>query len=38
MARVDNAATEPLERIRPAELAIFSPKVTDTIILKELKA
>jgi hypothetical protein len=37
MARVDNAATEPEKRLRPAELAILSPKLPDTIILKELQ-
>ncbi len=38
MASVDNKATEPDKRIRPAELAILSPKLTDTLILKEIKA
>lgn len=35
-AWVDKAETDPDKRIRPAQLAILSPDVPDTLILKEL--
>jgi hypothetical protein len=38
MARVDEQETDPDKRIRPAELAILSSMVADTLILKEVKA
>jgi baseplate J-like protein len=38
MAKVDETVTEPDKRIRPAELILMSPKVTDMLILKEVKA
>jgi hypothetical protein len=38
MAKVNEAAREPGQRIIPAELVIMSPIVADTIILKEVKA
>jgi Baseplate J-like protein len=38
MAQINEKETDPDKRIRPAELAIMSPAVADTLILKELKA
>lgn len=38
MAEIDEKETDPRLRIRPAELAILTPAVPDTLILKEVKA
>jgi hypothetical protein len=38
MAEIDEKETDPLKRIRPSELAILTPAVPDTLILKEVKA
>jgi hypothetical protein len=38
MAQVNTTETDPDKRICAAELAIISPTVTDTLILKEVKA
>jgi hypothetical protein len=38
LARVDPAATDPAKRILPAELAIFTPDIPDTLILTEITA
>jgi hypothetical protein len=36
LAQVDSKETDPSKRIKPAELACFSPDVPDTIILSEI--
>jgi hypothetical protein len=36
LARVDLAATDPAKRILPAELAILTPDIPDTLILTEI--
>lgn len=36
MTKVDPTATDPAERIRPAQLAYLSPEIPDTLILSEL--
>jgi hypothetical protein len=36
LAQVDSMETDPSKRIKPAELAYFSPDVPDTIILSEI--
>lgn len=38
MAQVNENETDPDKRIRPAQLAIMTPAVADTLILKEVKA
>jgi len=38
VARVDSLETDPTKRIKPAELAYFSPAVADTILLSEIKS
>jgi hypothetical protein len=36
LARVDPGATDPAKRILPAELAILTPDIPDTLILTEI--
>ena len=38
LAQVEPMASDRSRRIRPAQLAILSPEVADTLILKELKS
>ena len=35
-ARVDRTATDPAKRIMPAELAMLTPDIPDTLILTEI--
>ena len=38
LARVDSDATQPGERIKPAQIAYFSPSIPDTLILSEISS